>query len=103
MADNTTTHTWSIDVSHLNDVRKLIIDVADEWMNLGLELGILYTTLRKIDHEERGRIESCKREMIAAWLRGDDNAREQTWSTLVDALKSIDQNTLAEKIISERM
>ena len=60
-------------------------------MDLGLEL----------DHKERGCIESCKRalEMIAAWLRGDDNAREQTWSTLVDALKSIDQNSRKNELL----
>ena len=67
-------------------------------MKLGLKLGILHPTLKKIDHEERGCIESCKREMLAAWLRGDDNAREQTWSTLVDALKRMDKISLAEKI-----
>ena len=37
-------------------------------------------------------------EMLAAWLQGDDNAEEQTWSTLVDALRSMDQNVLADKI-----
>ena len=73
-------------------------DIADEWVALGLKLGILYPTLRKIDEEQRGRIERCKREMLAAWLQGEDNAKEQTWSTLAVALEKIDKITLAREI-----
>ena len=66
---------------------------------MGLELGIQYHTLKKIEEDQRGRgVEACKMEMLAAWLQGDDNAEEQTWSTLVDALRSMDQNALADKI-----
>ena len=68
-------------------------------MELGLKLGIQYPTLKKIKEDQRGcGIEACKMEMLAAWLQGDDNAEEQTWSTLVDALRSMDQNVLADKI-----
>ena len=67
-------------------------------MDLGLQLGIEYRTLQKIDEEQRGRIEKCKREMLAAWLQGEDNAKEQTWSTLVDALKKMGKIALAETI-----
>ena len=66
-------------------------------MELGLKLGIQYPTLKKIEEERRGRIEACKMEMLAAWLQGDDNAKEQTWSTLVDTLRSMD-HALADKI-----
>ena len=78
-------------------------DITDEWVSLGLKLGILYPTLRKIDDEQRGRIERCKREMLAAWLQGEDNAKEQTWSTLAVALGKIDKITLSEKIKKDRM
>ena len=87
-----------LDISDLDDVLESVKDIADEWVSLGLKLGILYPTLRKIDDEERGRIERCKREMLAAWLQGEDNAKEQTWSTLVDALEKIDKTTLAKEI-----
>ena len=51
-------------------------------MALDLTLGILHPMLKKIDDEQRGHIERCKREMLAAWLQGEDNinAKEQTWS-----------------------
>ena len=72
-----------------------------DWMNLGLKLGIHYSTLEKIEEESR-RIEKRKREMVAAWLRGEDNAKEQTWSTLVDAVDKID-SALSEKIKQDRV
>ena len=83
-------------ISNLDEVLKSVEEIVD-WMMLGLKLGILHPTLKKIDHEERGHIESCKREMLAAWLQ-DDNAKEQTWSTLVDALKKMDKMSIAGKI-----
>ena len=78
-----------VDLSDLDDIQESIKGVVD-WTNLGLKLGIHYSTLQKIDEEQRGRIERCKREMLAAWLQGEDNAKEQTWSTLVDTLEMMD-------------
>ena len=87
----------SLDISDLCNVVESVKDVVD-WMDLGLKLGILYPTMRKIENEQRGHVEGCKREMMAAWLQGEDNAKEQTWSTLMDALKRMDRLDLAENI-----
>ena len=84
-------------IPNLDEVLESVEEIVD-WMKLGLKLGILHPTLKKIDQEERGCIERCKREMLAAWLRGDDNAREQTWSTLVDSLKKMDKISLAKEM-----
>ena len=88
-------------ISNLDEVLESVEEIVD-WMKLGLKLGVKYPTLEKIEEEQRGcvQIERCKRKMLAAWLRGGDNAREQTWSTLVDALKRMDKISLAEKIES---
>ena len=86
----------SLDISDLDDVLESVDEVVD-WMKLGLKLGVLYPTMRKIEEEQRGRVERCKREMMAAWLQGEDNAREQTWSTLADAVDKID-SALSQKI-----
>ena len=32
-------------------------------------------------------LRDAREEMLAAWLQGEDNAKEQTWSTLVDAVR----------------
>ena len=84
------------DTSDLDDVVESVKKLND-WKSLGDKLGIDYNTLEKIDEEQRGRIERCKREMLAAWLQGEDNAKEQTWSTLVDAVGKID-SALSERI-----
>ena len=84
------------DTSDLDDVVESVKGLND-WRRLGDKLGIDYNTLEKIDEEQRGRIERCKREMLAAWLQGEDNAKERTWSTLVDAVDKID-SALSEKI-----
>ena len=87
-------------ISNLDEVLESVEEIVD-WMKLGLKLGVKYPTLEKIEEEQRGcvRIERCKREMLAAWLRGD-GVKEQTWSTLVDALKRMDKISLAQKIES---
>ena len=66
-------------------------------MGLGLKLGLLYSTLQKIE-EDLNRVDKRKREMLAAWLQGEDNSKDRTWSTLVDALHGIDKHLLADKI-----
>ena len=94
-------NTHSLDLSDLDDIQELVKEIVD-WTNLGLKLGIHYSTLEKIE-EETGRVEKRKREMLAAWLRGEDNAKEQTWSTLVNALEKMEKITLSQKIKQERM
>ena len=85
-----------IDISDLDDVVESVKEMVD-WKELGDKLGILYHTLEMIDEEQNRRIKKCKREMLAAWLQGEDNAKEQTWSTLADAVDKID-SALSERI-----
>ena len=66
-------------------------------MGLGLKLGLLYPTLEKIE-SDLNRVVKCKREMLAAWLRGEDNSKDSTWSTIVDALHGMDKHLLANDI-----
>ena len=70
-------------------------------MDLGLRLGLWHPTLRKIE-EDLNRVDKCKREMLAAWLRGEDNSKDSTWSTIVDALHGMDKHLLANDI-SQRL
>ena len=66
-------------------------------MGLGLRLGLLYSTLKKIEEDLSG-VDKCKREMLAAWLQGEDNSKDRTWSTLVYALHGINHHSLADDI-----
>ena len=48
-------------------------ELLNDWQSLGLALRLLYPTLERIEEEQRGAIEKCKTEMIAAWLQRHDN------------------------------
>ena len=57
--------------------------------SLGLELGLLYPTLKRIKKEQHGDISDCMMEMLAAWLQQQDNVTSKgvpSWSVLQTAL-----------------
>ena len=66
-------------------------------MGLGIGLGLLYTTLKKIEKDVNG-VDERKREILAAWLQGKDNSKDRTWSTLVDAIRDMNNHSLANDI-----
>ena len=68
------------------------------WKDLGLALGLLYSTLQGIDKGQRGDINDCMREMLAAWLQQQDNVGAPSWSVLKTALRNIGENKLANTI-----
>ena len=80
-----------------------VSEVYADWKELGFRLGLHHDTLEKIDEDQRGRVRRCMREMLAAWLRGEDDAREQAWSVLVAALVRIGREELAKKIRQDRL
>ena len=74
-----------------------------DWQSLGLELGLLYPSLKRIEKEQRGDIDGCMREMLAAWLQQQDNVANKgapSWSVLQTALRGIGENELASEISS---
>ena len=84
----------------LCDVLAVIRDLSD-WKDLGLQLGLLYSTLKMIDLEQRGFINSCKIEMLSAWLRQQDNVSQKgvpSWSVLRAALQSMGEHETADRI-----
>ena len=48
-----------------------------DWQSLGLALGLLYPTLKKIDDDQHGKTDRCVMEMIAAWLQQQDNVSKK--------------------------
>ena len=81
-------------------MKKYLKNLVD-WQSLGLELGLLYPTLEKIELDHRGMVEQCKSKMLAAWLRQQDNVRQHgspSWSVLQAALRSMGENRLASEI-----
>ena len=67
--------------------------------DLGLVLGLSYTRLRKLKEEQPTEFLN---EMIAAWLREEDDVKSTSWETLVAALKDemVGQSGIASTIES---
>ena len=87
-------------IDDLVDVRKFLKNVV-AWMKLGLELGLLYPTLQKIEIAKRENVDNCMMEMLAAWLQQQDNVCRKgipSWTVLRTALEEIGEHQLASEI-----
>ena len=77
----------------LKDVVIAVKDVAVEWYDLGLQLGLPDATLASIathpDIEARGRM------MLSKWLQYDPKA---SWEKLAAALNKIGKNVIAANV-----
>ena len=67
-----------------------VVSDLNDWMSLGLKLGLCYPTLERIGEEQRGNISQCKLKMMVAWLQQQDNVSQRgvpSWSVLRAALQ----------------
>ena len=62
---------YSLGTGDLVDVLVVVRDI-NNWKELGLQLGLLYPSLERIDLEQRGRITLCITMMLSAWLLQQD-------------------------------
>ena len=53
----------------LKQVRDLIFEVQDKWLDIGIELEVDIDDLLKIKSEYKNNPAACLREMIRAWLK----------------------------------
>ena len=80
----------TIDIyTHLPVLVVVLNDTACQWYNLALQLGLDCFTLNaiEVDHVNRGGVQVCMRNMLAAWLKGQ--GKEYTKHTLRTALSKI--------------
>ena len=78
-----------------------VIRGLNNWKELGLLLGLLYSTLQRIDIEQRGIISSCKIDVLYAWLQWQDNVVQKgvpSWSVLRAALQNMGEHETADRI-----
>ena len=90
-------------VTALNDLCDVLDAVNDlnDWMNLGLKLGLRYPTLERFSNEQRGNISQCKLKMMVAWLQQLDIVTQKgvpSWSVLRAALQSMGEHETADRI-----
>ena len=81
----------------------MLNELADfnDWMKLGLSLGLHKPTLDKIEKNQSGDIDQCKMDMLASWLEKADSVERKggpTWRQLISALQKNKNNALADKI-----
>ena len=79
----------------------MALDGLNKWIILGLQLGLEYSTLTQIESDYNG-IDRRKMQMIAEWLQQHYNASQNgvpSWSVLQAALKRMQENVLASKIM----
>ena len=84
-------------VADLATVKATLKDL-NNWQSLGLELGLLYSTLKRIEEEQHRVVDKCKTEMLAAWLQQQDNVADPSWDVLKEALRNIGENKLAREL-----
>ncbi len=56
-------------IDDLNSVYEKLIEAAENWLDLGLALGLGHSTLSNIKGEHRDKNQTCLREMLAVRLK----------------------------------
>ena len=76
---------------------------VNEYMRLGLELGLSYTSLNKIRMDHDQKVDDCKRNLLQLWLERADNVDEMGGTNkpvLAAALRRMGEHRVAGSIIS---
>ena len=71
-------------------------DIVRRWHQLGMELSLPTSKLEEIEVNNPGNVLRCKRLMLQEWERRP--TLKPSWSSLVDALRKMKENTIADKI-----
>ena len=69
----------------------------NNWFRLGLKLGLRHPTLEKIC----GNVDDCKMDMLARWLKQQDNVSSKngpTYQQLIESLSKLGENSLVCEI-----
>ena len=77
---------------------------VERWPELGLKLGLLQNTLDAIEKNHSGDSVHCLTECLSQWLCRADNVDSRggaTWDSLSDALRFINEITVANMLDKE--
>ena len=72
-----------------------------KWDDLGLNLGLLQTTLEAIERNNHGDVSRCLTRCLSQWLRRADNVDSRggaTWDSLSTALRSMNEVAVADEL-----
>ena len=68
----------------------------NNWWQLGIKLGLRYQTLENIDTQRRGNVGNCTMDMLASWLKQQDNVSSKngpTYQQLIESLSKLGEDT----------
>ena len=80
---------------------KRLLSPLVHWDRLGLQLGISYPEVMKIEKEKRGLVNDCLEAMLWRWMQEEDDVKEiggATKQALITALREMDEIAIAEAI-----
>ena len=84
---------YTLDTSHLLAIKRNLQGITN-WLNLGLELGMDFPFLDKINKSHGGEVDMCKIAMLYSWLETGG----ATKSSLVAALTAMGEESIAAKL-----
>ena len=70
--------------------------IVRDWYQLGIELSLPTSKLEEIEVNNPGNVLRCKRLMLQEWERRP--TLKPSWSSLVDALRDMNEKTIADRI-----
>ena len=74
-------------------------DIVIRWYELGVELDVPLNKLDEIRCNNSSDVYQCKLLMLQEWQRRP--TLKPSWCTLVDALRKMEENVIAEKIAQQ--
>ena len=83
------------------DQLQILLSPLINWYELGTRMGIFFHELKKIELDEHGRVDDCRRAVLQRWMQEEDDVKEfggATMEQLVTALREMEEITLAETI-----
>ena len=83
----------------IKDLMHYLKDIVIRWYELGVELDVPLNKLDEIRCNNSSDVYQCKLLMLQEWQRRP--TLKPSWCTLVDALRKMEENVIAEKIAQQ--
>ena len=83
----------------IKDLMHYLKDIVIRWYELGVELDVPLNKLDEIRCNNSSDVYQCKLLMLQEWQR--QPTLKHSWCTLVDTLRKMEENVIAEKIAQQ--
>ena len=88
----------------MGDLNKIVIPrIEAEWEDVAFALRYKIAAVKSIKDKNREDPKKCCRGLLQDWLTSDNGISPKTWSTLLNALKQVNELTSATQEIEEEL